>query len=411
MAQIVLDSVDKVFPGGVTAVDNLSLGINDGEFMVFVGPSGCGKSTALRMIAGLEDISRGAITIGERVVNDLPPKDRDIAMVFQNYALYPHMTVEQNLAFGLQLRKMPKSEIKRRVGEAAKMLGLEQYLGRKPAALSGGQRQRVAMGRAIVREPQAFLMDEPLSNLDAKLRVSMRASLAQLHERLGVTTVYVTHDQIEAMTLGDRVAVLREGKLQQVDTPQNLFDSPVNLFVAGFIGSPAMNFVEAELVREDGPAVAFAGQKLPVPEESITAKEGLDSYFGRRVIVGIRPSDFEDGTLADSGWARMSVTADVTEELGSEINVIFMIDAPPVEHKDTSDLAHDVADEEEAAIPLAGNQSIWTARVNARSRVRPGERINLAVDTRNLHFFDTDSGLAIGHPEAAQVAAAATAEA
>ena len=259
MAQIILDRVEKAYAGGVRAVDDLSLDVADGEFMVLVGPSGCGKSTALRSIAGLEEISGGTITIGDRVVNDLPPKDRDIAMVFQNYALYPHMTVEQNLAFGLELRKTPKAEIARRVGEAARMLGLEPYLGRKPGALSGGQRQRVAMGRAIVREPQAFLMDEPLSNLDARLRVSMRASLSQLHERLGVTTVYVTHDQVEAMTLGDRVAVLRDGRLQQVDTPQALYEAPVNLFVAGFIGSPAMNFVTAGLVRDGGPAVTFAG--------------------------------------------------------------------------------------------------------------------------------------------------------
>ncbi|MBO0837064.1 MAG: sn-glycerol-3-phosphate ABC transporter ATP-binding protein UgpC, partial [Actinobacteria bacterium] len=299
MAKIVLDHVDKVYPGGVKGVDDLTLDIADGEFMVLVGPSGCGKSTALRSIAGLEDISAGNITIGSRIVNDLPPKDRDIAMVFQNYALYPHMTVEQNLAFGLQQRKTPKEDIKRRVTDVAKMLGLEEYLKRKPAALSGGQRQRVAMGRAIVREPQAFLMDEPLSNLDAKLRVSMRASLSQLHERLGVTTVYVTHDQVEAMTLGQRVCVLREGKLQQVDTPQALYNAPVNLFVAGFIGSPAMNFVSAQLVRDDGPAVTFAGHKLTVPEKLLVARPGLDSYFGRDVILGIRPSDFEDAELAD----------------------------------------------------------------------------------------------------------------
>src|SRR5450631_991791 len=247
MAQIVLDHIDKVYAGGVKAIDGLNLEIKDGEFMVLVGPSGCGKSTALRSVAGLEEISSGTISIGDRVVNDLPPKDRDIAMVFQNYALYPHMTVEQNLAFGLQQRKTPKDEIRRRVLEVARLLGLEEYLKRKPAALSGGQRQRVAMGRAIVREPQAFLMDEPLSNLDAKLRVSMRASLNQLHERLGVTTIYVTHDQVEAMTLGHRVCVMRDGRLQQVDSPQALYNSPVNLFVAGFIGSPAMNFVTAEL--------------------------------------------------------------------------------------------------------------------------------------------------------------------
>src|ERR1017187_7766565 len=269
MGQIVLDHVSKVYPGGVKGIDDLSLDIADGEFMVLVGPSGCGKSTALRSIAGLEEITSGTISIGAHVVNDLPPKDRDIAMVFQNYALYPHMTVEQNLAFGLQQRKTPKDEIRRRVNEVAGLLGLGDYLKRKPAALSGGQRQRVAMGRAIVREPKAFLMDEPLSNLDAKLRVSMRASLTQLHSRLGVTTVYVTHDQVEAMTLGHRVCVLRDGRLQQVDTPQALFDAPINLFVAGFIGSPAMTFVAAELVRDGGPAVTFAGHKLPLAAATI----------------------------------------------------------------------------------------------------------------------------------------------
>src|SRR6201993_1964328 len=249
MAQIILDRVEKTYPGGVQAIDDLNLEVKEGEFMVLVGPSGCGKSTALRSIAGLEEITSGTISIGNRVVNDLPPKDRDIAMVFQNYALYPHMTVEQNLAFGLQQRKTPKDEIRRRVVAVAKMLGLEEFLNRKPSALSGGQRQRVAMGRAIVREPQAFLMDEPLSNLDAKLRVSMRAALNQLHDRLGITTVYVTHDQVEAMTLGDRVCVLSDGRLQQVDTPQKLFEAPVNLFVAGFIGSPAMNFALADFTR------------------------------------------------------------------------------------------------------------------------------------------------------------------
>jgi multiple sugar transport system ATP-binding protein len=394
MAQIVLDQVDKVFPGGVRAVDGLSLDIADGEFMVLVGPSGCGKSTALRSIAGLDEITSGTISIGGRVVNDLPPKDRDIAMVFQNYALYPHMTVEQNLAFGLQQRKTPKDEIKRRVTDVAKMLGLDDYLKRKPAALSGGQRQRVAMGRAIVREPQAFLMDEPLSNLDAKLRVSMRASLSQLHDRLGVTTVYVTHDQVEAMTLGQRVCVLRDGKLQQADTPQVLFNSPVNLFVAGFIGSPAMNFVTAELVRDDGPAVTFAGHRLAVPGSLLTSRPGLDDYFGRELILGIRPSDFEDASLADAGWARMPVTAGVTEDLGSEIHVLFSIEAPQVQHASiTQAIAGDGEDE---AIPLEGGKSLWTARVAARSKVRSGQPIDLAVDTSNLQFFDSDSGLAIG---------------
>jgi multiple sugar transport system ATP-binding protein len=396
MAQIVLDQVDKVYPGGVKGIDALSLSITDGEFMVLVGPSGCGKSTALRSIAGLEEITAGTISIGSRVVNDLPPKDRDIAMVFQNYALYPHMTVEQNLAFGLQQRKTPKDEIRRRVGEVARMLGLEDYLKRKPAALSGGQRQRVAMGRAIVREPQAFLMDEPLSNLDAKLRVSMRASLAQLHERLRVTTVYVTHDQVEAMTLGQRVCVLRDGKLQQVDTPQTLFRSPVNLFVAGFIGSPAMNFVAARLVKDDGAAVVFAGHRLPVSAALLTAKPGLDGYFDREIILGIRPSDFEDATIADPSWPRINVQSTVTEELGSEIHVIFAIDAAPVQHASIADAR--AGEDDDEAIPLADNKSLWTARVAARSGIRPGSAVSLAVDSSNLQFFDADSGLAIGHP-------------
>ncbi len=401
MAEIVLDRVSKVYPGGVAGVDDLSLEISNGEFMVLVGPSGCGKSTALRSIAGLEEITSGTISIGGQVVNHLPPKDRDIAMVFQNYALYPHMTVEQNLAFGLQQRKTPKSEIKRRVSEVAKMLGIEEYLKRKPAALSGGQRQRVAMGRAIVREPQAFLMDEPLSNLDAKLRVSMRASLSQLHERLGVTTVYVTHDQVEAMTLGHRVCVLRDGQLQQVDTPQALYDKPVNLFVAGFIGSPAMNFVNATLVREGGPAVTFAGHRLPLPAKLLDDRPGLSGYLGREVILGVRPSDFEDATLADAGWARMNATADVTEELGSEIHVIFTVDTPPVRHASLSKATLGDDSEEDAATVLAGGKSLWTARVAARSPVRSGRAIELAVNTANLQFFDPGSALSIGHPAAA----------
>jgi multiple sugar transport system ATP-binding protein len=396
MAQIILDQVDKVYPGGVKGIDGLSLDISDGEFMVLVGPSGCGKSTALRSIAGLEDITGGTITIGSRIVNDLPPKDRDIAMVFQNYALYPHMTVEQNLAFGLQQRKTPKDEIKRRVSEVATMLGLEDYLRRKPAALSGGQRQRVAMGRAIVREPQAFLMDEPLSNLDAKLRVPMRASLSQLHNRLGVTTVYVTHDQVEAMTLGQRVCVLRDGMLQQVDTPQALYNAPVNLFVAGFIGSPAMNFTTAELVKDDGGAVVFAGHRLSVPAALLQARPGLDNYFGREVILGVRPSDFEDATLAEPAWPQMPVEVSVTEELGSEIHVIFTIDAPQVQHASITEARSDDGDDE--AIPLAANKTQWTARVAARSGIKPGSAATLAVDTANLQFFDPSSGLSIGHP-------------
>jgi len=398
MAQIVLDHVDKVYAGGVKALDDLSLEVKEGEFMVLVGPSGCGKSTALRSIAGLEEITSGTISIGDQVVNDLPPKDRDIAMVFQNYALYPHMTVAENLAFGLKLRKAPKAEIKRRVDEAARLLGLEQYLSRKPAALSGGQRQRVAMGRAIVREPQAFLMDEPLSNLDAKLRVSMRAALNQLHERLGTTTVYVTHDQVEAMTLGNRVCVLRDGQLQQVDTPQKLYELPVNLFVAGFMGSPAMNFVLASLERDSGPCVTFAGYRLSVPASLIDAKPGLDGYFGRKVILGIRPSDFEDAAYGDTSWARMAVTSGVTEELGSEVHVIFTIDAPPVEHASLASAAEHHDEEDDTVAALAGGKSLWTARVSARSAARPGAPLELAVDTSRLHFFDPSSGESIGHP-------------
>jgi multiple sugar transport system ATP-binding protein len=406
MAEIVLDGISKVYSGGVKGVDDLSLEINNGEFMVLVGPSGCGKSTALRSIAGLEEITAGTISIGGQVVNHLPPKDRDIAMVFQNYALYPHMTVEQNLAFGLQQRKTPKEEIKSRVAEVAKMLGIDEYLKRKPAALSGGQRQRVAMGRAIVREPQAFLMDEPLSNLDAKLRVSMRASLSQLHGRLGVTTVYVTHDQVEAMTLGHRVCVMRDGKLQQVDTPQALYDNPVNLFVAGFIGSPAMNFIMAKLERDGGPAVTFAGHKLPLSARTLDERAGLSDYIGREVILGVRPSDFEDATFADAEWARISAKADVTEELGSEIHVIFALDAPPVRHASISDAVAGDDGEEDAAAVLAGGKSLWTARVAARSPVRSGQNIELAVNTANLQFFDPSSALAIGHRDASPATAA-----
>ena len=395
MAPIALDHVAKVYSGGVKALDDLKLEVKEGEFIVLLGPSGCGKSTALRSIAGLEEITGGTISIGGRVVNDLPPKDRDIAMVFQNYALYPHMSVAQNLAFGLEQRKTPKAEVKQRVAEVAQMLGLTEYLGRKPAALSGGQRQRVAMGRAIVRKPQAFLMDEPLSNLDAKLRVSMRASLAQLHARLGVTTVYVTHDQVEAMTLGQRVCVLSAGKLQQVDTPQVLFRAPVNLFVAGFIGSPAMNFADAELVRDDGPAVVFAGHRLAMPESLIEGRPGLDGYFGRPVILGIRPSDFEDGALAEPGWPRLPITATVTEELGSEKLVLFRIDAAPVQHASLSAAETTAADE--ARMPVTGDKAIWTARAAARSTIVPGQRAELAVDTSGLQFFDPESGLSIGH--------------
>jgi multiple sugar transport system ATP-binding protein len=394
MAQIQLDRVSKVYGGTVRAVNALSLDIADGDFMVFVGPSGCGKTTALRMVAGLEDITEGEIRIGDRVVNDLPPKDRDIAMVFQNYALYPHMTVKQNLAFGLQLRKTPREEQERRVQEAARMLALEPFLDRKPAALSGGQRQRVAMGRAIVRNPQAYLMDEPLSNLDAKLRVTMRGQLAALHDRLGVTTIYVTHDQIEAMTLGTKVAVLKDGELQQVDTPQNLFDQPQNLFVATFIGSPAMNLATAKLVRDGGPAMAFAEYKIPIPAQAVGG--GLDRYFDREVIVGIRPSDFEDAAFVQDDRPRVKAPVMVSEELGSEVNVIFTVHAPAVHHEVMVAKFDKAAKDEVEAEELVGaGESLWTARVNPKTQARPGRTIDLAVDTSSLHYFDPDSGHAI----------------
>jgi multiple sugar transport system ATP-binding protein len=408
VAQIVLDNVTKAYPGNVLGVDGLSLQIADGEFVVLVGPSGCGKSTALRSIAGLEQVTGGTITIGGRVVNDVPPKDRDIAMVFQNYALYPHMSVWKNLAFGLQQRRTPKDEVTRRVAEVAAMLGITEYLARKPAALSGGQRQRVAMGRAIVREPAAFLMDEPLSNLDAKLRVAMRASLAQLHARLGVTTVYVTHDQVEAMTLGQRVAVLRDGRLQQADTPQALFARPANLFVAGFIGSPAMNFTTARLhhaaaASAGGAAVSFAGHTLPLPD-AVAARPGLAARAGTDLIIGIRPSDFDDPDLAapGPGWATIPARADVTEELGSETHVIFTLDTPPLDHPALASATTGTSngDGDDPAAILTAGKTQWTARVPARTRIRPGQPCHLAIDTTSLHFFDPDSGLAIGHPEA-----------
>jgi multiple sugar transport system ATP-binding protein len=397
MAGIQLHEVSKVYGGTVRAVNALSLEIADGDFMVFVGPSGCGKTTALRMVAGLEDITEGEIRIGDRVVNDLPPKDRDIAMVFQNYALYPHMTVRQNLAFGLQLRKTPKEEQNRRVEEAARMLALEPFLDRKPAALSGGQRQRVAMGRAIVRNPQAYLMDEPLSNLDAKLRVTMRGQLAALHDRLGVTTIYVTHDQIEAMTLGTKVAVLKDGELQQVNSPQNLFDAPANLFVATFIGSPAMNLAEAKLVNDGGPAVAFANYKLPVPQQTIADRPGLDRYFDRDVIIGIRPSSFEDAAFVTDDRPRVKAEVTVSEELGSEVNVIFTVHTPPVHHEVMVAKFDKAAKDEVEAEELVGaGESLWTARVNPKTQARPGRTIDLAVDTSAIHYFDPDSGQAIG---------------
>src|SRR6186997_3396618 len=322
MAEIEFIDVQKVYDDGTQAVHDLDLAIEDGELMVLVGPSGCGKTTALRMVAGLEEISDGEIRIGDQVVNDLTPKERDIAMVFQSYALYPHMSVYDNLAFGLKLHDVPKNEIKERVYRAAKILQIEDFLKRKPRALSGGQRQRVAMGRAIVREPQAYLMDEPLSNLDAKLRVQMRAEIHQLQRRLGVTTIYVTHDQVEAMTMGDRVAVMNAGHLQQVDTPQVLYDQPVNEFVAGFIGSPSINLVESELARSNGHLEVSLGEhKLAVDDQIARNRSGLGDYVGKKIILGIRPEDFEDASLETDTPPdrRLKVTADLTEPLGAEV--------------------------------------------------------------------------------------------
>jgi multiple sugar transport system ATP-binding protein len=388
MARIVLDGVTKVFGTDVVAVNDVSLEIHDGEFMVLVGPSGCGKSTILRILAGLEEVTAGEVVIDDRQVTDLPPKERDIAMVFQNYALYPHMTVEQNLGFGLRLRKMPKAEIASRVRDAAKTLGLEPLLARKPAALSGGQRQRVAMGRAMVREPVAFLMDEPLSNLDAKLRVQMRAELVRLHDRLRTTTVYVTHDQVEAMTLGHRVAVLRDGVLQQVDTPQNLYGHPANLFVAAFIGSPPMNLVEATV---SAATVAFGGFEIPLAPET-----DLSAYVGKPVILGIRPSDMEDTAVWSPGsLPTIEVRADVTEELGSEVNVLFGVDAEPVGIEEIRESADEVGEE---ALLLAeeGRRCVFCARVDARTHARPGASITLSLDPSRFHFFDPDTGLAVG---------------
>ena len=347
MAGVTFDGVSKVYPDGTRAVDGMSLDIKDGEFMVLVGPSGCGKTTALRMLAGLEDISEGRIVIGDRVVNHVPSRDRDIAMVFQSYALYPHLSVYENIAFGLRVKKVPKDEIDKRVKDAARILDLEPLLGRKPRALSGGQRQRVAMGRAIVRHPQAFLMDEPLSNLDAKLRVQTRAEIAKLQHDLGVTTIYVTHDQVEALTMGDRVAVMRKGQLQQVDGPQELYDRPLNLFVAGFIGSPGMNLLEATLEQTGGHyAVRLGSQTLALDDEAVASHPALEGYVGREIILGIRPEDLEDATLATDAPSdrRLKGKVELTEALGSEVMVHFSIDATHAVTEDVHELQADIGD-------------------------------------------------------------------
>jgi multiple sugar transport system ATP-binding protein len=376
-APVSLERISKVYDGAVRAVDDVSLSVEAGEFVVLVGPSGCGKSTLLRMIAGLETVTAGTVRIGERDVTTVAPPDRDIAMVFQNYALYPHKTVGENLAFGLRQRKTPREEVERRVREMAAMLGLEELMGRRPAQLSGGQRQRVAMGRALVREPQVFLLDEPLSNLDAKLRTTMRAELARLHERLGITTVYVTHDQVEAMTLGQRVAVLRDGVLQQFGDPQELFHRPVNLFVAAFIGSPTMNLVSA---RCDGERVAFAASALPLPPDLAGVKGD--------VVLGLRPGAFDlAGAWTDPDLPRMEVEAEVVEALGDEALVSFRVDAPAV--------AVEEVRSDEGLLLADDHGTRFVARVRGRVDVRTGERLTLAVDHRELHLFDPASGRAL----------------
>jgi multiple sugar transport system ATP-binding protein len=397
LATVSFDRVSKVYPDGTRAVSDLEIEIGDGEFMVLVGPSGCGKTTALRMVAGLEDISEGVVKIGERVVNNVPPKDRDIAMVFQSYALYPHLSVYDNIAFSLRLKREKKDEIDRRVKEAAHILGLEPFLKRKPRALSGGQRQRVAMGRAIVRDPQAFLMDEPLSNLDAKLRVQMRAEISRLQDDLGTTTIYVTHDQIEAMTMGDRIAVMRKGELQQVGRPQDLYDRPVNLFVGGFIGSPAMNMFEARLALDDGtPAVELGDQRLTLDAEAFDAHPGLRAYEGKDVILGLRPEHIEDAALVSDAPAdrRLRGTVELTEALGSEIVAHIAIDAKQALTEDVRELAEDLGEEIEDEADSEGTTTL-VGRIGARSNLRPGETAELAVDTGALHYFDPATGAGI----------------
>ena len=387
MATITLDKINKVYANGYHAIHDLDLDIADTEFLVLVGPSGCGKSTALRMIAGLEEITGGEMRIGDRVVNAVEPKDRDIAMVFQNYALYPHMSVYDNIGFALKLAKTPKAEADRRIREAARILELDEHLKRKPAQLSGGQRQRVAMGRAIVRQPAAFLMDEPLSNLDAKLRVQMRAEIARLQRELGVTTVYVTHDQVEAMTMGDRVAVLKDGRLQQVDTPQNLYDRPDNVFVAAFIGSPSMNLFEGVLTLGDagrGGSLTLGSQTISVPPAVLKARSKLAEYSGKPLIYGIRPEDMEDASL-DPGAAEPRIHGEVSlvESLGAEILVHFGVDATPVDSGDPD------------AVVELGDTAVVVARFSPRSQIRPRETASVTVNAERISFFDPATRLAI----------------
>jgi multiple sugar transport system ATP-binding protein len=396
MAEITLEKLTKVYGDGTRAVSELDLEIEDGEFVVLVGPSGCGKTSALRMVAGLEPITKGRVLIGGEVVNRLPPKDRDIAMIFQNYALYPHMSAFDNMAFGLKLRGVKKERRGDRVKGAARTLGLAEVLPKKPRTLSGGQRQRVAMGRAIVREPKAFLMDEPLSNLDAKLRVEMRAEIARLQRELSVTTIYVTHDQVEAMTLGDRVAIMRDGLLQQVAKPQELYDRPRNLFVAEFIGSPAMNLIGADLAHSNGGLVAtFGASSLQVGERVLADRPALRRFEGKRLILGVRPEDIEDAHLAGGApdGQRISAVVDIREDMGSEVFVHFGIGGQAVLGEDVKA----AVGEEAAEVAQTAQQkgSVWVARLDRDTKAEEQERIELFVDTGRLHFFDPETGDAI----------------
>jgi multiple sugar transport system ATP-binding protein len=398
MAQVAFERVSKIYADGTRAVNDFNLEIRDGEFMVLVGPSGCGKTTALRMVAGLEEISEGVLKIGDRVVNHVPSRDRDIAMVFQSYALYPHLSVYENIAFGLRLKKMPKDEIEKRVQRASNILGLTDYLQRKPRALSGGQRQRVAMGRAIVREPAAFLMDEPLSNLDAKLRVQTRAEISKLQSDLGVTTVYVTHDQVEALTMGTRVAVMRKGEIQQVDEPQTLYDRPVNLFVGGFIGSPAMNMLDATLEQNGDIHAVIGDQNLNLGKETLAARPALTKFAGKKVIIGIRPEDLEDSALVGDAHPDEVLTGrlELREALGSEIMAHFAIHGAHAETDETRELADDAGGgTAEAPIGVNEDEAVIVGRFGARSKVKTGDTIRAVVDTRALHFFDPETGLGI----------------
>ena len=399
MARIDFRELTKTFPGGTKAVDSLDLEIADGEFMVLVGPSGSGKTTVLRIAAGLEEATAGEVWIGDEIVNDFPPMDRNIAMVFQSYALYPHMTVYENMAFGLKLHGLRKREIEPRVTSAATMLGIDDLLKRKPGQLSGGQRQRVAMGRAIVREPDAFLMDEPLSNLDAKLRVEMRAYLATLHQRLQTTTLYVTHDQTEAMTMGDRVAVMHRGRLQQVDVPQSLYDHPVNLFVASFIGSPAMNLVQSSLTEQNGGIEAeFGPVRLRLPETVLASRPALRGYVGKPVVVGLRPEDIEDAAFVPSAnGSTLDVDVSLAEPMGAELIAHFPLDASPVSSvAGAAVVGGDDADADDTAAQAlmaadAGTDTIVTARLSPRSRAQSGEPLRVALDAERLHFFDPET--------------------